>query len=340
MPAIARRTLLGAVPVGALAAVLTGCGAASVAGQEAAEGGSDGGASDGGSGTWPRTIEHEKGSTEIPSAPQRIVSTSVVLTGSLLAIDAPVFGSGGTAPNVPGTDEDGYFEQWGDIARERGVKALYDNSELDLEAVQAAAPDLIIISSIGGDSTADQYDQLAEIAPTIALDYNSTPWEEVTTTLGGIVGREEQAKKALADYEKAMAKLADEITPPAEPVQAIAYQGESGAAFALSDGPHAKLLAELGITVADLPDGAKVEEGRGDVAFLSPEAAVTGLTAKDVLLIDGDDDTLAAMTKDPLYKEVPAMQGGTITPLGHPSFKLDYFAALDMAEHVRDAYGD
>jgi ABC-type Fe2+-enterobactin transport system substrate-binding protein len=32
-------------------------------------------------------------------APTRIVSTSVTLTGSLLAIDAPVIASGATAPN-------------------------------------------------------------------------------------------------------------------------------------------------------------------------------------------------------------------------------------------------
>ncbi len=35
----------------------------------------------------------------LESQPQRIVSTSVTLTGSLLAIDAPVIASGATTPN-------------------------------------------------------------------------------------------------------------------------------------------------------------------------------------------------------------------------------------------------
>ncbi len=39
------------------------------------------------------------GTHTLPSQPLRIVSTSVTLTGSLLAIDAPVVASGATTPN-------------------------------------------------------------------------------------------------------------------------------------------------------------------------------------------------------------------------------------------------
>ncbi len=48
---------------------------------------------------WPRQIVDSRGPHTLESQPQRIVSTSVTLTGSLLAIDAPVVASGATTPN-------------------------------------------------------------------------------------------------------------------------------------------------------------------------------------------------------------------------------------------------
>lgn len=341
MTSIARRCLLTALGALGAGTALSACGASAVVG------GDSGAASDGGagesaraSGEWPRTIEHELGTAEIASAPQAIVSTSVVLTGSLLAIGAPVIGSGGTAPNIPSTDANGFFTHWSEVADERGVEGLYSNSELDLEAVQAAGADLIIISPVGGDSTADQFDQLDQIATTVAVDYNSHTWEDVTTTLGEILGLEDAAAKALEDYAAQLAAIKEQITPPEEPVQVIAYQGEHGAAYALPDGPHARLLAELGITVADLPEGMEAEEDRGDVAFVSTEAAVANLTASDVLLMTADEDTLASIQADPLYANIPAMTDGRLVPLGLPSFKLDYYSALDTAEHVKAAYAN
>ncbi|MBF4810375.1 Fe2+-enterobactin ABC transporter substrate-binding protein, partial [Cronobacter muytjensii] len=47
---------------------------------------------------WPRQITDSRGVQTLEKAPQRIVSTSVTLTGSLLAIDAPVVASGATSP--------------------------------------------------------------------------------------------------------------------------------------------------------------------------------------------------------------------------------------------------
>lgn len=342
MPSIARRSLLTALGALGAGGALSACGASAVVGADSGSAASDGGSGGAASGSeaWPRTIEHVLGSARIDSAPQAVVSTSVVLTGSLLAIGAPVIGSGGTAPDLPSTDENGFFTHWSQVADERGVQGLYSNSELDLEAVQAAGPDLIILSSVGGDSTADQFEQLGGIATAVAVDYNSHAWEDVTTTLGEILGLEEAAAKTLEEYAAALAEIKEQITPPDEPVQVIAYQGEYGAAYALPDGPHARLLAQLGITVADLPEGMEPEEGRGDVAFVSTEVAVANLTASDVLLMTADEDTVASMKADPLYATVPALTDGRLVPLGLPSFKLDYYAALDMAEHVQRAYAN
>ncbi|MBL3567736.1 Fe2+-enterobactin ABC transporter substrate-binding protein, partial [Rhodovulum sulfidophilum] len=67
---------------------------------------------------WPRRLTNADGSeTALPRAPARILSTSVTLTGSLLAIGAPVIAS---ATTVRGA----FFDQWQAEARARGVEKL------------------------------------------------------------------------------------------------------------------------------------------------------------------------------------------------------------------------
>jgi iron complex transport system substrate-binding protein len=67
---------------------------------------------------WPRQITDSRGPHTLESQPLRIVSTSVTLTGSLLAIDAPVVASGATTPNRV-ADGQGFLRQWSDVAKAR-----------------------------------------------------------------------------------------------------------------------------------------------------------------------------------------------------------------------------
>ncbi|MBK0296169.1 ABC transporter substrate-binding protein, partial [Bacillus sp. S34] len=66
----------------------------------------------------------------------------------------------------------------------------YPNLEFDEEAVLAAAPDLIVVSASGADSTVDEYDALSKIAPTIVLDYGDESWQDLATALGTATGHE------------------------------------------------------------------------------------------------------------------------------------------------------
>lgn len=57
---------------------------------------------------WPRQVTDSRGTHTLEQKPQRIVSTSVTLTGSLLAIDAPIIASGATTPNNRIGDAQGF----------------------------------------------------------------------------------------------------------------------------------------------------------------------------------------------------------------------------------------
>ncbi len=283
-----------------------------------------------------RTVTHSNGTVEIPAAPQRIVSTSVVLTGTLLALDAPVVGSGGSKPNAPGLDSHGWFTHWASVAEERGVESLYTSGNLDLEAIQAADPDVIIVSANGGDSQVEQYDQLTAIAPTIVVDYNSQGWEAVTSELGEMLGLSEKADALLAEFDALVTESKAKIQAPEQPINIAVYSGDGGLAVGLPTAPQALLLEKLGITVAD--PGVEAEGDRKDFAFTSDEQAVQALTSQNLLLVGNDQNDVETLLKDARFASLPSVQANQVKPLGLASFKLDFYAAQDLVKHALAAY--
>ncbi|GAA4771408.1 Fe2+-enterobactin ABC transporter substrate-binding protein [Microbacterium gilvum] len=292
-------------------------------------------------GSWPRTIEHELGETTIEAQPENIVSTSITLTGTLLAIDAPLTASAATTPDGELTDDQGFFAQWADVADERGVGVLYPGLELDLEAVIAAAPDLIVISTTGADATAEAYDQLSEIAPVVAVNYGDKSWQDVADILGEATGLEDEADAAVASYDAEVAEVADTIEVPEGEANAIVYYGtENDVAFAKLGGPHADLLEALGFTIADAPDELDTAPTeRQDFAFVSIENAVATLTGETVFLVNGDDDTKADLLDEALFANAPAVESGAVHPLGATSFRIDYYSALDVVHTIAADFG-
>ena len=93
---LSRRSLLGFGSAGlgvAGLAALSAC-ASQKNPSDSATGGSDSSGAD--SGDWPRTVTDEQGEVTIDKKPTKIVSTSPSVTGTLLAIDAPVVASAAT----------------------------------------------------------------------------------------------------------------------------------------------------------------------------------------------------------------------------------------------------
>ncbi len=326
-PTLSRRLLLAA-PAPLLLSSLVGCGGASAGS------------------TTPsvvaatRTVTHDLGQATIVGVPQRIVSTSVVLTGTLLALDAPVVGSGASMPNAQGFDDQGFFTHWSDVARKRGVTALYKQSQLDIEAVVAARPDLIVISSTGGDSTRDAYEALAKIAPTVAINYNSTSWKDVTREVAAVTGTQARADSLVGEFDTLVTTLKKDMKGvPTEKVQAIVYNPSGGLSFAKPGGPHDEIFAALGFTLAEAPESSGAEGGnRKDFVFATEEQSRKALTSKTLLLVSGDEQTVAQLKADPSYNTSVTVSEGRLVPLGVPSFKLDYYSAVDMVQHLARAY--
>lgn len=297
----------------------------------------DGAADDGGAG-FPLTFEHDNGTTEIPAQPQRVVATSVSLVGTLLAMDVPLVASAATSVN-PLTDDKGFFSQWAEAADERGVEVLYPNLELDIEAVELTEPDLIIGSSVGGDSTLEAYDQLSEVAPTILFNYGSASWDQIALRIGEATGLTANAEAAIAEFDAYVAEQGASIVPPEGSISLITYQGADGIAVFNLESPQATILDGLGFDVAEGPDDIAAQ-ARDDANFYTQENMAAALADTETLFViplgGPAADTVSA---DPLLSTVPAVAAGNVVDVTVSSFRIDPFSGRQLVDLMVELYG-
>ncbi|MGC3020353.1 Fe2+-enterobactin ABC transporter substrate-binding protein [Brevibacterium sp. FAM 24630] len=300
-------------------------------------------------GQWPLTITDDAGhEVIIDEAPESIVSTSVTLTGSLLAVDAPVTASGATMPNSPVADDQGFFTQWSDVAKEKDVKALYQGDP-DVEAVLAEEPDLIVVSKTGQDSANAIYDQLSDIAPTVVIDYGDKDWQEVTTKLGEITGHEDEAKKVNDEFGSRAEEVKSAIDAPKQPVTGMIFNekakgGGSGASANIwtPESAQGKLLQEVGFELAEVPEGTagQGEMGkRADIVEVTGENLSKAVTGESVFLFNANEKTAASYAKNSLVESTPAVKNDAVYPMGLDSFRLDYYSATNVLDRIEDEFG-
>jgi iron complex transport system substrate-binding protein len=282
---------------------------------------------------WPRTFENADGTTtEIPAQPERILSTAVSVTGTLLAIDAPVVASGSQVGGI-------WFEQWADIAEERDLVNLWSVGEFDLEAVMANEPDLIVVATSGRDALTDQVADLQSIAPTIVVDYGAQTWQDLAVELGEATGLASAAEETIADFDTLVSETADAITVPDGTANVISFNGPGqDNPIARAGGSHADLLEALGFTVEDPdPSWHTQAQERADFVWATYENLLQ-LTSETTFILSADDETAQGFAEDPVLANVPSVAAGQVYGLGVNSFRMDLYSSTEIVEHVRDLF--
>ncbi|WP_437434322.1 Fe2+-enterobactin ABC transporter substrate-binding protein [Yokenella regensburgei] len=291
---------------------------------------------------WPRQVTDSKGSHTLEQKPLRIVSTSVTLTGSLLAIDAPVIASGATTPNNRFADDQGFLRQWSDVAKKRHVARMYIG-EPNAEAVAAQMPDLILISATGGDSALALYDQLSAIAPTLVINYDDKSWQALLTQLGTLTGQEKQAAVRIAEFHQQLSDVKAKMTLPPQPVTALVYNpGAHSANLWTQDSAQGQLLAQLGFTLATLPEGLNTSKSQGkrhDIVQLGGENLASGLNGEALFLFASDQKDADALSANPLLSHLTAVQNKRVYALGSETFRLDYYSATRVLQRLSALFG-
>ncbi len=268
---------------------------------------------------WPRTIAHDGGS----------------LTGTLLAIDAPVV-STAAAVQGPLTDASGFFRQWAEIARARGLDVLYPNLSFDIEALIVADPDLVIVSETGGDSALAFVPEIEALGfPVLVLNYGVNSWEQLATTLGQATGHEDDAAAIIAAFAERAAEARARIPDQEGKASIVSYNFFGTYGISKPEGVQARVLADMGFTVTGVPEGMQgmIQQSR-EFDFLSHENLPAAVTGDTVFLLAADETDVRAFLNDPVLANLPAVRSGRVYPLGKTSFRIDYYSGLAMIDAV------
>ncbi|MBY0689868.1 ABC transporter substrate-binding protein [Microbacterium marinilacus] len=189
----------------AAALLLAGCAAQPADGEEAREAS----AADG-----TRSVEHARGTAEVPEDPQRVVVLEPVELDTAVALGVTPVGAA-VASNVAGIPE---------YLGVEGVEPVGTVPEPDLEAIAALEPDLIL----GTESRhSELYDQLEAIAPTVFMATQADPWQDNVLLIGDALGQRDEAQELLDGFNERCAQIGEDHDVSGETANLIRPRDET-----------------------------------------------------------------------------------------------------------------
>ncbi|HFU3985549.1 TPA: iron-hydroxamate ABC transporter substrate-binding protein [Streptococcus suis] len=247
------------------------------------------------------TIEGISYYGEIPAQPKKVVSLNFANTGYLLQLGFDVVGATTYDINNP-------------AFKNKLTNAQLVTSE-DLEAITALEPDLIVTSS-----TDEKLEQLAAIAPTIALEYGKHSYLETLTVFGNIFSKEDQAQEWQTNWK-------EKITTASEKIKAVTgqdasftimgYLGKDLYLFGNNWGRGGEIIyQELGFTAPQ-----KVKDEVFGPGFLAVSQEVLADYAGDYIILAVEDQSLAtSLENSDSWKNLPAVQDNHILKVDTKAF--------------------
>lgn len=150
--------------------------------------------------TETRTIEHAMGTTDMEGTPKRIVVLTNEGTEALLALGIKPVGAAKSWTGDP------WYKH---IEKEmEGVENLGDESQINIEAVAALNPDLIIGNKMRHEKI---YEQLSQIAPTVYSNTLRGEWKPNFEFYAKVLNKEAEGAEIIKDFDdrvESIAKLA------------------------------------------------------------------------------------------------------------------------------------
>lgn len=146
------------------------------------------------------TVEHAMGTAEIKGTPEKVIILTNEGTEALLAM--------GVKP--VGAVQSWLGDTWYDHIKSdmEGVEVVGTESAVNLEAIAALKPDLIIGNKLRQE---DVYEQLNAIAPTVFAETLKGDWKENFALYSKALNKEEEGKKVMDDFDSRVASMSEEL---------------------------------------------------------------------------------------------------------------------------------
>lgn len=259
-----------------------------------------------------RVVTDAKGEVTIPANPQKIVD----LSGNSDILSILGYKVIGTA------NSDAYdYTKFPTYLEEtlQGAKILgYSMQDtMDVEAIIALEPDLIIISTY----QEKMYEQLKDVAPTVMIELAQMNWKEDVLSVAKVFGKEAEANAWLEAYEAKAEEVGKKIRETyGEDTSYLAFLASGGQFFVFDGAGFGSVLYE------DL--GLKKPEGMPEQENISlPVVNYEGLAAidADVIFAIGTDEDMAALKANSVWNGLTPVKEGKVVELpSSPYFNQGY----------------
>lgn len=280
---------------GMLAAGLVGCGGTGTDPRSIAPAGPG----------FPVEIPNRYGTARIPSAPKEIVSLGPTDHDVLLPLGVL---PAGLTPW--GTWESG-VGPWVEPMPRGNPKLL--GSEIDVEAVAALRPDLLI--AVQSALSSDQYERLDLFAPLVAQPPNSidfgVPWHRQADIIGRAVGKPAEARTLIDRTQERIDRDRQE-NPVLHGKTHVTVRADSAGTYAAYTGQDARtiLLEQLGLRLS--PNIARMPS-HGQFYIQISKEQVSLLDADVVIVTPATPTDVDAVRNDPMLNNLrAAKEGGLI----------------------------
>lgn len=262
-----------------------------------------------------RTIQTSFGDVKVPETPKRVIATYGM--GDLIAL--------GVKPVAT--------YQTSGTAYEKEVADLPVWNQFEAEEIMAFDPDLILVVN------QEQYDEVSKIAPTILIPFTQLSMDERVTYLGEILNKQEEAKKALADFKEKIAKAKETLNQRGITSQnfSIFEASSNGGIWVYGDkwGRGGDLLySQLGLNAPDIIQKEII--AKDQYRELSMESVQD--YAGDYIIFSGE---LGSLLDNPVWNSIPAVKAGNVIPINEELFyDIDLYSSGVQLDYLIKALID
>lgn len=278
-----------------------------------------------GSSVEERVVTDVKGEVTIPANPKRIVDisgASDIL--SILGYDVI-----GTA-NSDGYDYTKFPTYLEDVLADAKILGYSMLAEMDVEAIIALEPDLIVISTV----QEKMYDQLSKIAPVVMVEMKQVDWTEDFMHVAKVFGKEAEATTWIDNYLAKALEVGNQIKATyGEDSTFLSFLASAGSLFIFDKaGLGSVLYDDMGLAK---PAGMPEQE---DISL--PVVSLEGLAeiTSDYIFAIGTDEDLATLTASSIWNGTEAVKAGNVVTLpASPYFNQGYspIGRLAFVEEVQ-----